>query len=211
MIATASGYNTVDSIEQGEESKQLRRIDLRHLTQLIEDLAMEQRSSQRQRQMEKEDMQQRFAADADYINRKRVAIKQEVECSDTDLQKLSDSDKERIKLDLDAIGKDHRMMEKREKKEQEDWMRRVEEGEVYIRRQLDSIKREERLVRREQKKEEEFLEQQRRRQLKSACSLQEDCSSTPLRGRSSTGVDNGLQTRRGAAEIADRQPISNMI
>ena len=171
---------------------------------------MEQRSRQRQRQMEREDMQQRFAADADYINRKRVAIEQELECSDTDLQKLSDSDKERIKLEIDAIGKDHRMMERREKKEQEDWMRRVEEDEVYIRRQLDSIEREERLLRREQKKEEEYLEQQRRRQLKSAYSLQEHSSSTQLRGRSSTGEDNGLQTRRGAAEIADRQPNSDM-
>ena len=107
---------------------------------------MEQRSRQRQRQMEKDDTQQRFAADADYINRKRVAIEQELECSDTDLQKLSDSDKERIKLEIDAIGKDHRMMEMREKKEQEDWMRRVEEDEVYIRRQLDSIEREERIT-----------------------------------------------------------------
>ena len=211
-MATASGYNTTDTIEQGEESKQLRRkeYDLRHIAQLKEDLAMEQRSRQRQRQMEREDMQQRFAADADYINRKRIAIEQELECSDTDLQKLSDSDKERIKLEIYAIGKDHRMMEKREKKEQDDWMRRVEEDEVYIRRQLDSIEREERLLRREQKKEEEYLEQQRRRQLKSAYSLQQASSSTQLRGRSSSGEDNGLQTRRGAAEIADRQPNSDM-
>ena len=211
-MATATGYNTMDTIEQGEESKQLRRIeyDLRHIAQFKEDLAMEQRSRQRQRQMEREDMQQRFAADADYINRKRIAIEQELECSDTDLQKLSDSDKERIKLEIDAIGKDHRMMEKREKKEHEDWMRRIEKDEVYIRRQLDSIEREERLLRREQKKEEEYLEQQRRRKFKSAYSLQEDSSSTQLRGRSSTGEDNGLQTKRGAAEIADRQPNSDM-
>ena len=212
-MATASGYNAIDSIGQEEEKDRLHAIDLelRHLTKLREDLAMEQRSRERHRQMEKEDMQQRFAADADYINRKRVAIEQELECSSTDLQKLSDSDKDRIKLEIDAIGKDHRMMEKQEKKELEDWMRRVEEDEVYIRRQLDSIDREERLLRRDRKKEEEYLEQQRKRRIKSAYSLQEDIGYTQLRGRSSAGAANSLQQENRAVGDSMQQPSSKEV
>ena len=191
ILATASGCNTIDSIEQEEEKDRLCAIDLelRHLTKLREDLAMEQRQRERHRQMEKEDMQQRLAADKDYIDGKQDAIERELEGSEADGQQLSISDKERIKQDKDALQKHHRMLQKREKKEEDDWLRREEEDEVYIRRQLDSIEREDRLLRREQKKEEEYLERQRR--LKSAYSLQKDSSSTQLRGRSSTGEDNG--------------------
>ena len=196
---TASGWSIADGNEEDAENENIQKLryDLLHILQMKENLAMEERARQRQRQIEKEDMKQRFKEERDYIKKKREVIEHDLESAERSLIQLSESDKDLIKQEIAALEKDYSLLGQREKREYERWKNRVEEDEKYIKQELDRIERDERFTRRSLVKEQEYSEQQRRKKhVRFMLSEQEDKDSTQLRGRSSTARGKSLQTER---------------